>query len=97
MDEHVVSLLHLSPDDQRTVARRRRDEQPGSLLERPSIGNGQNGGLLGADLCRKRTLRGTEDARADGEPALGGCTQDGARELSAGGPWKSLKVSNVSI
>lgn len=89
MDEDVVAFADLGPHHQRSVARGRRDVQAGGLLEGPAVGHGEERELGALDPLREGTLRGAEDARADGVLGLPRARRRGddcARELEAGRP-----------
>lgn len=89
MDKHIIALLDLGSDYQRTITRRRSNKQTSSFFERPALRNREEGILCGADLCRERTLGCAEDARSNGELGLGrigGRGDDRACEFGAGDP-----------
>lgn len=90
MHKHDITGLDARPHHQRSVARRRRDEEAGGVAERPTLGHGQQRHLADAQLRREGALRGAEDARADGEArARAGPARDGeddAGEFGAGDP-----------
>ncbi len=67
MDKDNITSLDASPHNQGAVTGRSGDEETGSLLERPSLGDGEERDLCDAELVGEGTLAGTEDTGSDGE------------------------------
>lgn len=98
VDEDVVAGLDAGAGDEGAVARGRGDEQAGRVLERPALGHGEEGDLLGDALGGEGALVGAEDSRADGELWLcrvGGSFQHDAGELGAGSPGKGCREASA--
>lgn len=100
MDEDNVTLLDTRPHDEGAVARRRRDEQAGRLLEGPAIRYGQQGGLGRGEARGEGTLAGAEDAGADGELGVGGGPgggDDGASKFGTGDPGERFFICQLDL
>lgn len=100
MDKHIITLLHTSPDNQRTIARRRRDKQASGILERPAFRNRQQRRLFGAQLGGKGALRGAKDSGAGRETRRFGAAWGGdygAGKFGARDPGKCYTRLLVSF